>query len=368
MLGVAMLMVSGLPSGGRALKVVETSDSVGTDANAVAAKNGPAGDQTGTAALGGTRSAQLGSGQPVTLAFGGDVHFEGVLASRLAANPATFLSVARPLYARTDLMMINLETAITSRGSAQPKQYLFRAPASALTAMKAAGITVATEANNHGEDYGPVGLADSIEDARESGLAVIGIGENADQAFAPYLATIKGQRVAIIAATQVLDDNLRDAWTATDTHPGLASAYDPTRLLAAVRQARATSDTVVVYLHWGVETQTCPTTTQEQLADQVVAAGADVVVGSHAHVQLGAGYLNGAFVDYGLGNFAFYAALPAQVESGVLQVTVTGRRIDRYEWLPARLSGGVARPLTGSAATAAQAQWAGLRSCTDLTS
>ena len=94
---------------------------------------------------------------------------------------------------------------------------------------------------------------------------------------------IKGQRIAVIGATQVLDDNLITAWTATDTQAGLASAKEVPRLVAAVQAARATNDTVVVFLHWGVEKQTCPSASQQELARTLVDAGADIVVGGHAH-------------------------------------------------------------------------------------
>jgi poly-gamma-glutamate synthesis protein (capsule biosynthesis protein) len=49
---------------------------------------------------------------------------------------------------------------------------------------------------------------------------VIGIGANVEQGFAPYRTVIKGQRIAIIAATQVIDGNLIPTWTATSTQPG----------------------------------------------------------------------------------------------------------------------------------------------------
>ncbi len=175
-----------------------------------------------------------------------------------------------------------------------------------------------------------------------------------------------GQRIAIIGATQVIDDVLIPTWTATDTHAGLASAKEVDRLAAAVLKARANSDTVVVFLHWGQEGTTCPTSIQTELAHRLVDAGADIIVGSHAHRLLGAGRLGNAFVDYGLGNFAFYAQGGPGAETGVLLVTVTGRHVDRYEWRPAVISGGVPRPLSGAAALTAVAQWQGKRSCTDL--
>ena len=178
-----------------------------------------------------------------------------------------------------DLAMVNLETAVTTRGTPAVKAYTFRAPATAFTALRSAGVDVVTMANNHGEDYGPVGLQDSLSAAAAADFPVVGIGQTEDAAFAPYHATVKGRRVAFIAATQVLDAKLMYAWTARGDHPGLASAYNVPRLLQAVRAARATSDVVVVYLHWGHELAACPTSAQRDIAHQLVDAGADVVVG-----------------------------------------------------------------------------------------
>ena len=61
----------------------------------------------------------------------------------------------------------------------------------------------------------------------------------------------------------------------------------------------------------------CPNPQQEPLAQQLVKAGADIVVGTGAHVLLGGGYLGSAYVDYGLGNFAFYDDTAPETDSGV---------------------------------------------------
>jgi poly-gamma-glutamate capsule biosynthesis protein CapA/YwtB (metallophosphatase superfamily) len=303
-----------------------------------------------------------GSGNAVTIAFGGDVHFEGASRSALSGG----LRAITPLLSAADISMVNLETAITDRGTRAPKDFNFRAPASAFAALRAAGVDVVTEANNHGMDYGLVGLRDSVAAARAARFPVVGIGLDAAAAFAPYRVTVKGQRLAFIGATHVLDSNLKAAWTAGDGKPGLASAYDEDRLLAAVRAARATSDTVVVYLHWGAERHACPILRQPDIAAKLAAAGADVVVGSHAHVLLGAGMLGRTFVSYGLGNFVFYARGGAGAQTGVLTVTVTGRHVDGYRWAPAVIAGGVPRPVTGTAGEAARRRWAALRGCTGL--
>ncbi len=300
----------------------------------------------------------------VTFAFAGDVHFEGPLRNALAADPAAVLASIAPSLRASDIAMVNLETAITQRGSPQPKEFTFRAPPSALAALTAAGIDVATEANNHGVDFGPLGLTDTLAArAQSTGVRVIGIGRDAADAFTPYRATVHSERIAIIAASQVIDGSLLASWSATDTHAGIASAFDVARLLGAVRAARATSDTVVVFLHWGMEGTHCPTSRQRTIAAQLVAAGADIIIGSHSHQLEGAGHLGSALVDYGLGNFAFYTGST----TGILTVTMTGRHVDTYGWIPAHIRGGAPQPVTGTSATSAVAAWQGLRACTDLT-
>jgi poly-gamma-glutamate synthesis protein (capsule biosynthesis protein) len=97
-----------------------------------------------------------------------------------------------------------------------------------------------------------------------------------------------------------------------------------------------------------------------------VKAGADIVVGTHAHVLVGGGYLGSAYVDYGLGNFAFYDNSPPENASGSLVVTATGRHIDKVTWRPAVIVDDLPQPVSGAAAAAAMASWNAARSCTDV--
>ncbi len=312
-----------------------------------------------------------GDGRQVTLAFGGDVNFPSgsTLGDRLAADPATALGGGVPvLLGGVDLSMVNLETALTDGNcpDPQPKSYVFYAPTSALTALRAAGVGLVTEANNHGEDCGEPGLQMALSARAQSGYTVLGIGQNAAQAFTPYQATIDGQHIGIIAATQVIDADLQSSWTATSDQPGLASAYDVSDLVSAVEAARKIDDTVIVFLHWGVELDACPDPLQEPLANELVQAGADIVIGSHAHVLLGGGYLGSAYVDYGLGNFAFYNTPAPTDQSGSLVITVTGRHIDGVTWRPALIEDELPVPLSGAAAAAAVESWTAARTCTDL--
>ncbi|MDS1270040.1 CapA family protein [Lipingzhangella sp. LS1_29] len=279
-----------------------------------------------------------------TVAFGGDVHFEGMLANRLSEDPTTAVGPISEVFADTDLGMVNLETAITTDGTPSPgKDFVFRAPPEAYQALESAHIDVATLANNHGMDYGRQGLDDTIAHAEDADFPIVGIGHDADDAYAPYRTEVRGNDVAILGATDVLDTRLIPEWTAQEDQPGLASTKGPAldRMLEEVRAADAQADTVLVYLHWGLEGDHCPLPHAPELAEQIIEAGADAVVGGHAHVLSPGGYVNGAYVHYGLGNFVFYNFSGPTAESGVLRLTMREDEVLDDEWIPARIEGGV---------------------------
>ena len=330
----------------------------------------PAGPPTGSPATTASTTASGPPGRPVTIAFAGDVHFESFLAARLD-HPKSALGPMAQTLGAADLSIVNLETAVTTRGEPQPKEFTFRAPPTAFTALKAVGVDVVTMANNHGLDYGPVSVPDALAAASARSMPVIGIGESAAQAYAPWVVTVHGQRIAFLAATAFLvPQSLVPSWSAGPHHPGLAMAMPghAARLVAAVKKVRPLVDTVVVDMHWGNdELQSCPTPWQRRLAGDLTRAGADIVVGQHEHVLQGAGYRGSAYVAYGLGNFEFYVpngGLTAQ--TGVLVLTVDGRRVTEPRWVPGQVVDGLPTPLAGAAAAAARRRWLALRGCSGL--
>ena len=302
-----------------------------------------------------------------TIAFAGDVNFAERTADRLAADPATAFGVAAKGLGAADLTMVNLETAITTNGEPEPKSFTFRAPPSAFTALRAAGVDVASMANNHGADYGAVGLADSVAAIAESTFPVVGIGANEAQAMAPYRTTIKGVPIAVFAVSAVHDHTLA-SWTATADTPGIASAFDP-RLVENVRAAAADGATVIVFLHWGTEYDSCPDTDQVQLADELAAAGATAVIGAHAHVLQGAGWRDdGVYVAYGLSNYLWWRSFGnEQDDNGVLTLTFDGKTVTAASFAPSHLDDtGVPVPATGAQRDRIEAEWEEVRACADL--
>ncbi|MGH8777157.1 MAG: CapA family protein [Jiangellaceae bacterium] len=301
---------------------------------------------------------------PVTLAFAGDIHFEDEVRARLS-DPATALSTVAHTLSAADVAVVNLETAVTERGAPEPKMYTFRVAPAAFDALAAAGVDVVTMANNHAVDYGEVGLQDTLDAIEAAPVPVVGIGADDDQAFAPAVVDVRGTTVAVFGATDV-PDRTASAWAAGPGSAGVASAREPGRLLEAVRAA--TSDIVVVYLHYGEERVACPTSAQQTLAAELAEAGADVVVGAHAHILLGSGWLGPTYVSYGLGNFVWYSPNSvAEATSGVLTLTVRDGVVADDSWTPTFTGqDGLPRVVTGPDGDRAVASWEALRGCTGL--
>jgi poly-gamma-glutamate synthesis protein (capsule biosynthesis protein) len=328
---------------------------------------GPSG-QSGPSGLSGP------SGSPaVTLAFAGDVHFvasDGGVPNRtgeLLADPPTAFGPVAGVLAAADLAMLNLETAVTNGGAPEPKSFRFRAPPAAFEAVRAAGVDLVSLANNHALDYGREGLADTLAHAADAGVAVVGAGEDAAAAYAPWVAEVSGVRVAYLGLSQV--GELWGSWRAGEERAGIAYAMDARRALAAVRAAGAAADLVVVYLHWGEEGAGCPGDRMRDLAAELAGAGADLVVGTHAHVLLGGGWLGRTYVQYGLGNFLWWRDDRFSNDTGVLWVTLRGAEIETVELRPALISRRTGQPIpaTGAERDRIAGAYAALRGCTGLT-
>jgi poly-gamma-glutamate capsule biosynthesis protein CapA/YwtB (metallophosphatase superfamily) len=291
------------------------------------------------------------------------VNFENRTA-RLLKNPETAFGPVTSVLGRADFTALNLETSVTSRGMPQPKTYHFRTSPVAFTALRDAGVDLVTMANNHVLDFGPTGLADTLAAARASELPYVGIGTNAGAAWAPYVTTIKGTKVAFIGVSQVAE--LASSWVATNSRAGEANAINLRRTLAAVREARRLASVVVVFMHWGTEGQSCPDPNQLGLAPKLAAAGATIIVGAHAHMLQGSGWLHHTFVAYGMGNFLWWEH-SYSTATGVLELTLHAHGPLTARFVPAIVSAtGQPIPLTGAAARRASQHYASLRSCAQL--
>jgi poly-gamma-glutamate capsule biosynthesis protein CapA/YwtB (metallophosphatase superfamily) len=254
----------------------------------------------------------------ITLLFGGDVMFARDIASTIANQQDPlypFLRIATTTQA-ADLMFVNLENPVSTRGSNQGSEYSFRAePTSTINALTYAGVDVVNLANNHIFDYGRTAANDTMQYLRDAGIDYIGFGQNYSEANEPVIKTVGQTKIAFLGYTQFYASS---AW-ATSTKSGLSS-YRSDAIIQKIADIKKSeqADLVVVSLHWGDEYKTKANATQKALAHKLVNAGADLIIGNHPHVVQEVEEYNGATIAYSLGNFVFDQNFSAETKSGLL--------------------------------------------------
>lgn len=235
--------------------------------------------------------------------FTGDVYLD---AERTAPTAAVFDGV-RPLLAWAHFNVVNLEGVVTpSTERAFPDfPFALRIHAAVPSLLVSQGIRHVTRANNHSMDYGLHGMRDTDAALRKAGIAWTGVGENVSAALAPLILENDDIRVGILAFTTTYPDG---AW-ASDTKAGVPFPVE-SRLRSAIERVRPQVDYLVTTFHWGEERTPELKPHQPALARIALGAGADAVIGHHAHVAQAIERVEGKWVLYGLGNFLFHSGSP----------------------------------------------------------
>lgn len=259
----------------------------------------------------------------ILLSFAGDTMMAGRVADIIKQKGADYpFTDAAPIFEKSDLAILNLETAISQMGDAKQKEFTFRSEPIMAEALKKAGVDLVSVANNHALDFGTEAFLNTMSNLKKQGVRYVGGGINQEEAYAPAIIEVKGKKVQIFGFSRVLAEA---NWHAGANHPGMASAYDPQLVYKAVEPHLPQSDYTIVYLHWGQELADSPLPYQVQLAHGLIDLGVDLVIGSHPHVLQGAEWYKGKLIAYSLGNFVFTTSrLEEGRQSGILQVTLQG--------------------------------------------
>ena len=246
-----------------------------------------------------------------------------------------FTSVADRLQ-MADVTVGNMESALGDTGEPQPKRYPFRAPPEAAKSLSLAGFDIVSLANNHGMDYGQETLLQAIDLLLQQGVMPIGAGATGAAARAPQIVNLNGLETAFFGYVNVPVEASTGfdtaSWTAVENTPGIAWG-DPQVIAGDVAAVREQVDLVVVLLHSGFEYQPLPSEPQIEAARAAVDAGADLVIGHHAHILQGIERYKDGVIIYGTGNFAFDINGPP--ETAIFHVWLDGNGVREIAVEPA---------------------------------
>ncbi len=280
----------------------------------------------------------------VSLAFAGDILFDPgyAIMNRIKQNGggldgvigASLLSYMRD----ADVMVVNNEFPYSDRGApTEGKTFTFRAPTSSAALLNQMGVDVATIANNHVYDYGEQALLDTLEAIDNVGVVRVGAGANIDEASQPYYFNASnGLKIAIIATTEIERLDNPDTRGATADSPGVFRCLDITRLTQRIAEAKSAGAYVIVCIHWGTENMEEIDWWQQKQGPEMVAAGADLIIGAHPHILQKIDYIDGVPVVYSLGNYLFNSKT---LDTALVRVEVDSDQNENIQFIPAVQSG-----------------------------
>lgn len=238
------------------------------------------------------------------------------------------------LLAGNDLVIANVDTVLSDQGTPVPKWVNLRGPREAAGDLRAMGIAIVTMANNHAMDFRAPGMLDTCRAYDEAGILHPGAGANLAAATAPAVIEVHGRTVSVlsVACTLPVESaagldwpgiaplHVRYAFTIDESlfaeQPGsvpeIKTWLDETelaRVCADVAAARSNADIVLPVVHWGVpplwRAPAHPIVQEHQrtLGRALIDAGADAVIGNHAHELHGIEFYQDKPIAYCLGNF-----------------------------------------------------------------
>lgn len=238
-----------------------------------------------------------------------------------------YSTLAAPTLATADIRFAQCERVYSERGSLQLHSGVHERPLKAHMAsvFRDCGFNVVSLAGNHGMDWGPDALLDTIDLFRDMGIPTVGAGRNIAEARKPVIIERNGVRVAILAYCSIL----HEGFEAGPDKPGIAplrahTYYEPLEyqagmpprvvtiphkedlaaMVADIVSAKKSADCVVVSLHWGIHfIPKVIADYQPTIAETAFAAGADIILGHHAHAPKAIGVHGGKVCFYSLSNF-----------------------------------------------------------------
>lgn len=243
----------------------------------------------------------------------------------------------------SDIMVANNEFTISNRGSKMPKKYYtFRASPERLSIYEEMGVNLVTLANNHIYDYGETAFYDALDALEEYNIPYIGAGRNIDSAKLPFYYIINGYKIGFVNATRAEKFILTPE--AKENSGGVLRCYDPTTFISVIEETKKNSDFVIALVHWGKEDSSELEQVQLETAPKYIDAGADLIVGTHAHTLQGIDFYNNKAIVYNIGDFIFNHETK---DTGIFQLKIDNEGNFRYYFLPCHQKDKYTSLLTG---------------------
>ncbi|WP_203245878.1 CapA family protein [Sporosarcina beigongshangi] len=193
----------------------------------------------------------------------------------------------------------------------------FNSPKHIIRDLKANGVDMVSIANNHTIDRKEAGLRKALEHIKEYDMPYVGAYISFEDRAAHRTIEIEGIQIGVLSYTYGTNGN-----PVPRGKEYLVSLIDRERMQKEISHLSELVDVVVVSMHWGNEYQLTPSQGQEELAQFVSNAGADIIFGHHPHVLQKYEEVGKTKVFYSLGNFYSAQQFDSTNIGGIAKVSV----------------------------------------------
>jgi D-alanyl-D-alanine carboxypeptidase len=259
----------------------------------------------------------------VTLLFGGDLMLDRGVKNSVLKNfngDYSALFEKLPILQKADITFANLEGPASDKGKDLKNLYSFRMNPSIAPALKGAGFSILSVANNHVGDWGRNAYEDSLAHLKENELLYTGSGLNKVEAEKPIIIEKYGMKIGFLGFSDVGPEWMK----ATEDSAGILLASDP-NFSEIIKKASTEVDYLIVSLHFGNEYKTIHNNRQEYLAHKAIDAGARIIIGHHPHVIQDSEIYKNGLILYSLGNFIFDQKFSENTMQGMLAEIKIGK-------------------------------------------
>jgi poly-gamma-glutamate synthesis protein (capsule biosynthesis protein) len=231
------------------------------------------------------------------------------------------------------VMVANSEFTVSNRGTKMSgKTYTFRAKPERLKIYDEMGVDLVSLANNHVYDFGKDAFMDMLDSFEEYEIPHVGAGRNLDEAKTPFFFIINSKSYAFFGTTRAEKNILTPG--ATKNSEGVFRCYDPTEAINLIKELHENKDVdyIIPMVHFGRENSHELEDVQVSTAKKFIDAGADIIIGHHAHVLQGFEFYKDKLIVYNLGNFLFNEA---SVDTMLFQLQMDDSGKMSYKVFPA---------------------------------
>lgn len=234
----------------------------------------------------------------------------------------------RGILSRNEICIINQETPFTLDPVMYGDYPRFGTPIQAGEAIVDAGFRVVTCATNHALDRGTEGIRTTKQFFDGHDIVCLGIQTEDEKEEKPYeVIQVNGIRFALFNYTYGTNGIRIPEETPHMVH----LLKDEEKIRESLARAKAETDFVIVFVHWGTEYEKEPDAFQQKWTQIFLECRVDVTIGTHPHALQPYTFLNGEgghrmLVYYSLGNFISAQNETSCMKGGAAEFTVSRTR------------------------------------------